>query len=97
MATAKVETKAKIEPEKKSYKVRLRVHGATATICRDCLPFIDDKTDEAVTWLAAQGYKEAEIEIIGEKPASWDTVYPQPVKEPAPIVIDSTVEPVIAS
>jgi hypothetical protein len=89
MATAKVEVKV--------YKVRLRVHGATATICRDRLPFIEDKTDEAVKWLAAHGYKEGEIEIIGEKPAVWDTVYPQPVKEPAPIVIDSTVEPVIAS
>ena len=79
MATAKVEAKV--------YKVRLRVHGATATICRDRLPFIDDKTDEAVTWLAAQGYKEAEIEIIGEKPAIWETIYPQPVKEPEAVTV----------
>ena len=99
MATAKVETKAKVEPEKKAYKVRLRVYGANATICRDRLPFIEDKTDEVVKWLAAHDYKEEEIEIIGEKPAIWDTVFPQPVKEPmaTPIVGDPTVEPVIAS
>jgi hypothetical protein len=75
MATTKVET------EKKSFKVRLRVYGDKATICRDRLPFIEDKTDEAVKWLAAHGYKESEIEIIGDKPAIWDTVFSPPVTE----------------
>ena len=64
---------------KSPYKVRLRIYGDKATICRDRLPFIEDKTDEAVKWLAAHDYKESEIEIIGEKPAIWGTVYPSPV------------------
>ena len=79
---AKVEVKAKAaEVVKKTYKVRFRVQGGTATIFRDRMPYIEDKTDEAVKWLGANGYKESEIEIIGDKPAIWDTVYPQPVKE----------------
>jgi hypothetical protein len=81
MATAKVETKTKGE-EKKVYKVRLRIFGTKAVIFRDLMPSIEDKTEEAVKWLAAHDYKESDIEIIGEKPAIWDTVYPQPVKEP---------------
>jgi len=74
--TMSSEPKAKkVEEEKRAYKVRLRVQGENSTIFRDRMPFIDDKTNEAVKWLAANGYKESEIEIIGEKPAVWDTVF----------------------
>ena len=59
-------------------KARLRVHSQTlATILRnDGLPAITDRTEEAVKWLAAQGFKPAEIEILGDKPATWDMVFP---------------------
>jgi hypothetical protein len=63
--------------EKVASKIRLRVYEEKSTIYRnDGMPSIDDKTDEAVKWLAAKGYKESDIEIIGEKPAIWATVYP---------------------
>ena len=71
MATAKVET------EKKTYKVRFKIFGTKATIYRDCMPYIEDRTDDAVKWLADHGYKESDIEIVGKKPAIWDTFYPQ--------------------
>lgn len=94
-----LETKAptaskKIEKvEKPVYKIRLKVHSQEkSTIFRnDGFPFIDDKTENAVKWLADKGYKPEEIEILGEKPAIWEIVYPKPVVE-APIVEVPTVE-----
>jgi hypothetical protein len=89
---AKAETVAK-----PTFKVRLRINPAdTATIFRgEGLPFIDDKTDSAVKWLADKGYKPEEVEILGEKPAIWSTVYPEPVAESTPIV-EPVVEPASA-
>ena len=69
-------------------KVRLKVYSQTsATILRnDGLPRIDDKADKAVVWLAANGFKESDVELFGEKPANWDAVFsPAPVIEPAVI------------
>lgn len=73
--------------EKSTSKVRLHVYaqGHSKIIRNDKLPFIEDNTDRAVRWLAANGFKENEIEIIGEKPACWNTVFP-------PAVVESAVE-----
>jgi hypothetical protein len=71
--------------EKSTSKVRLHVdtRGHSTIIRNDGLPFIEDKTDRAVRWLAANGFKENEIEIIGEKPACWSTIFSPPIVEPA--------------
>jgi hypothetical protein len=75
--------KATKVPEKPTFKVRLRVddRGHSTIIRNEGLPFIEDKTDKAVIWLAANGFKENEIEIIGKKPACWDAVFSPPVVE----------------
>lgn len=63
--------------EAKSDKIRLVVRSqVSATIHRPNMPFIDDRTDKAVEWLAAKGFTPADIVIEGEKPANWDTVFP---------------------
>ena len=36
-------------------------------------------------WLHAKGYKEADIEIIGEKPAIWDAIFSPPVVAQEPV------------
>jgi len=66
--------------ETSKFKVQIRVSSdGTSTVIRKELPFIVDKTDKSVAWLVAQGFKESEIEIIGEKPANWDALF-NPVK-----------------
>jgi len=92
--TKKTDTKPKAEKvAAKVYKARLRINSQdSATIFRgNGLPYIDDKVDAAVTWLAANGFKADEIEIIGEKPAIWNTVYPTevPVAE-VPVAVEAT-------
>jgi hypothetical protein len=60
----------------KKYKVKLEIKKGYSTITRgNGLPLIDDQTDKAVKWLAKKEYKPEEIEIIGEKPSIWDTVF----------------------
>lgn len=79
MSKVKVEVKSDI-------KVTIKVHSQeSATIYRgEGLPFITDKTVNSVTWLKDKGYEEKEIEIIGEKPATWDATFnPPKVEEPA--------------
>jgi hypothetical protein len=39
------------------------------------LPDIYDKTPNAVEWLKANGYAVKDIELIGDKPANWDSVF----------------------
>lgn len=76
--------------EKSKFKVRLRVVGGSATIFRgNGLPYIDDKTENAVQWLSDKGYKAEEIELDGEKPDIWETIYPsiKPVEVSAPVEI----------
>lgn len=54
-------------------------------------PTITDKTSHAVEWLKAHGYKVTDIELIGEKPANWDTVW-----EIAPVVpVEVVVAPIV--
>lgn len=79
--------KAEKSEAKPTSKARLKVHSQTsATIFRnDGLPAITDKTEQTVTWLAANGFKVNEIELIGEKPSNWDAVFApaiEPVAEP---------------
>lgn len=73
--------------EKSTFKVKLRVdpRGYSTIIRNGGLPFIDDKTEKAVSWLALKGFKENEIEIIGEKPACWKSIY-------QPVTIEASVE-----
>lgn len=81
MSKVKVEVKSDI-------KVTIKVHSQeSATIYRgEGLPFITDKTVNSVTWLKDKGYEEKEIEIIGEKPATWDAIFnPPKAEEPAVI------------
>jgi hypothetical protein len=47
----------------------------TSRIFRKDLPAIIDKTDNLIQWLVANNYKAADIDIIGEKPASWDAAF----------------------
>lgn len=72
---------------KKTTKVTLetRTWGSSTIHRGGGLPMISDRTEAAVEWLKAQGYKPAEIELIGEKPANWDAVFDEnPV---APVVV----------
>jgi hypothetical protein len=76
--------------EKKIYKISLDIRsGGSSIIYRhDGFPFICDTTDNSVKWLHDKGYKEADIEIIGEKPAIWDSIFSPPVvaQEPEAVV-----------
>lgn len=81
----------KVEP-KKVYKISLHVksRGSSIIYRGDNLPFICDKTDNAVKWLVDKGYKEEDIELVGEKPSIWDSIFsppppPQPVIAPEPV------------
>ena len=75
---AKTETKntdSKKEEPKVKKPVSLHIKGASSIIYREGLPFIMDKTENAVKWLADKGYKEKDIELVGEKPATWDDAF----------------------
>jgi hypothetical protein len=68
------------------FKARLKVHSQqSATILRTDLPSITDKTESAVLWLAKNNFKPEEIEVIGEKPSSWNIAFniiePEPIKQ----------------
>ena len=70
----------KEEIVKKTTKITIHFQGESATIIRqDNFPMIIDKTEKSVEWLAAKGFKPAEIEIIGEKPSCWINSFPEPV------------------
>ena len=68
-------TDAKKEEPKVKKPVSIHIKGASSIIYRVGLPFIMDKTENAVKWLADKGYKEKDIELVGEKPASWDSFF----------------------
>ena len=63
-----------VEVSKFKAQICVAVDG-TSTIFRPNLPFIVDKTEASVTWLKQNGFKESEIEIVGEKLANWDAVF----------------------
>jgi hypothetical protein len=68
-------TDAKKEEPKAKKPVSLHTKGESSIIYREGLPFIMDKTENAVKWLAEKGYKEKDIELVGEKPTSWDSTF----------------------
>jgi hypothetical protein len=72
--------------EKPTSKIRLRIYTPehSVIIRNDRLPFIEDKTENAVKRLFDNGYKTEEIEIIGEKPLCWDKIF-------LPIVVEPTL------
>lgn len=73
----KTETK-KEEPKVKK-PVTFQVKGGSSIIYRnDGSPFIVEETGRAVKWLVDKGYKEKDIEIVGEKPAVWDAAFSPP-------------------
>jgi hypothetical protein len=51
------------------------------------LPAIIDKTDKLIQWLVTNGYKAENIDIIDEKPASWDEVFGIAVAEVVPVPV----------
>jgi hypothetical protein len=73
---------------KKTTKVTLEVksHGKSTIYREGGLPWLIDRTEKSVEWLKAQGYKPAEIELVGEKPSNWDAVFDEnpvaPVAKP---------------
>lgn len=68
---------AKISEEKKQYEVRVKFDGsATATIYKPGLPLVIDKVEEVVKALTHLA-EESNIEVIGEKPACWETYFPK--------------------
>jgi len=75
--------KKPVEIPVKTTKVKIKFQDLSATIIRDNLPTILDASENAVKWLA-KNYKPEEIEIVGNKPAYWDTYFP-PSKEPIPV------------
>lgn len=75
-------------PVKKTTTVTLQVGAAGMSIIErgNGLPFISDRTEKAVEWLKAKGYKVTDIELIGAKPANWDTVFE--IAPAVPTVVD---------
>jgi hypothetical protein len=71
---------------KKVFKVRLEVTEGHATIIRPNMPMIYDSPENAAAWISANGFKAEDIEVIGDKPSNWNTFYPAPVIEAAPVV-----------
>jgi len=56
-------------------------------------PTITDKTESAVEWLKAKGYKVTDVDLIGEKPANWDTVWEIAPVEPVVVVPEAPSAP----
>ena len=91
-------------PVKKTTTVTLQVGAAGISIIErgNGLPFISDRTDKAVEWLKAKGYKVTDVELIGEKPSNWDTVFEiapadPVVPEEQPTLVDPITNPVDAT
>jgi len=73
-------------------KVRIRIHtdGKSTIYRNEGLPSIDDKTDNAIQWLFDKGFKSEEVEIFGQKPENWNSIFG--IKSPVEQVV---VEPVV--
>ena len=76
MANKKPDEAAKIAVVKSKFKVCLCTDSSSAKIYRPNMPYIIDNKEAAVRWLAEKGFKAEEIEVVGEKPVNWDTVFP---------------------
>jgi hypothetical protein len=80
----------KVEEVKKEYKIRVRFDGSrTATIYYPGMPFVIDIVDNVLNKISS--YKEDDIEVIGEKPANWETWFPAPIQETPVVEIVSEV------
>jgi hypothetical protein len=92
--------KTKTEKQVKKTSLHVKSGGSSIIYRGDNLPFICDKTDNAVKWLHDNGYKEEEIEIVGEKPEVWDSIFSpsQPViaPEPAAEPVETPIAPISA-
>jgi MoaA/NifB/PqqE/SkfB family radical SAM enzyme len=75
MNAAKKETEKEIKKIVK--KISFHVKSSSSIIYRNNtgLPFIIDKTENAIKWLIDNGIKQDDIEIIGEKPDIWDSMF----------------------
>jgi hypothetical protein len=90
-----LKTPEKVTP-KRVYKISIEFYpGGTSRIIRKDLSQLIDKTPESVAWLKAHDFKEEDIELIGDKPDCWETYYPVPVVEPAPVVPAPVAESVV--
>ena len=84
--------KKEAAPKKKTTTVILTTpHGYAhlSEIAREGgWPTIVDRSEHAVEWLKAHGYKVTDIEIVGQKPANFDTVFEiaPPASVEAPLV-----------
>ena len=92
--------KETVAPVKKTTTVTLQVGAAGMSIIErgNGLPFISDRTEKTVEWLKAKGYKVSDIELIGEKPSNWDTVWEitpadPVVPEEQPTLVDPIANP----
>ena len=66
----------------------------TSMITRNDLPSLIDTTEKSVQWVMDHGFKETEIEFIGEKPASlFPVAVVVPAPEPAATIPDAKTEP----
>jgi hypothetical protein len=78
-----------------TFKISLQIYSGGSSMIfdrKDGLPFIIDKTDNAVRWLIANGYKEKDIKIIGEKPAIWDELFSPPILPVEPTLVEQVTE-----
>ena len=85
----------KVAP-KKVYKICIEFYpGGTSRIYRKDLSDLIDLTDKSVAWLKTHDFKEEDIESLGDKPDCWETYYPAPVVEPAPLVVEPESAPLV--
>jgi len=92
--------KETVAPVKKTTTVTLQVGAAGMSIIErgNGLPFISDRTEKTVEWFKAKGYKVTDVELIGEKPSNWDTVWEiapadPVVPEEQPTLVDPIADP----
>jgi hypothetical protein len=65
----------------------------TSMITRKDMPSLIDKTEKSVRWVMDHGFKETEVEIIGEKPASlFSASASEPMPEPVTIIPETKTE-----
>ena len=65
------------EIKKNVKKISFHVKSDSSIIYRNNteLPFLIDKTENSIKWLVENGFKQEDIEIVGEKPPMWDAIF----------------------
>jgi len=95
MSKAEEKKAEKVKEEKAKFKISIRIHGdGTSTVYQgNGFPHIIDKTEKSIQWLANKGFKAEEIEILGDKPEVWESIYPSPkAAEPEPTLVEKVAE-----